>query len=109
MRSLAVDDKGNLLIGSDFKLVDNINSLIQDIKTRLRLVEGEYHFDVEAGMPYFELLQNNNKKTFENEVLNEVLKDNRVKTAKITNSDLKNGKLTLNIEVLTNEGNLIII
>ena len=72
MVSFAVDDKGNLQIGSEIGLIGGINSLIQDIKTRLRLVQGEFHFDIAQGVPYFELLQNNNKASFERAIINEI-------------------------------------
>ena len=102
--SLKVDDNGNLQIGAQFQTVSGREALIQDIKTRLRLVQGEFHFDTDAGMPYFELLQNNNRRAFENEIISEVLKDSRVKNAKISNSELKNGNLKLEIEITTREG-----
>lgn len=105
--SFAVDDKGNLQIGSEIGLISGINSLIQDIKTRLRLVMGEFHFDITQGMPYFELLQNNNKASFERAVINEILKDDRVKTAKILTNEFQNGKLNLEVEILTNENQTI--
>ena len=81
--SFAIDDKGDLKVGSEIELLDGINSLIQDVKTRLRLVEGEYHFRISEGLPYFDMLKFSNKANFERQIINEILKDDRVKTAEI--------------------------
>lgn len=105
--SFAVDDKGDLQIGTEIVTLDGINSLIQDIKTRLRLVAGEFHFDITEGVPYFELLQNNNKASFNQAVKMEILKDDRVKNAEIITNEFTDGKLSLEIEILTNENQIV--
>ena len=107
MVSFAVDDKGNLQVGSEIQTISGIDSLIQDIKTRLRLVQGEFHFDTTKGLPYFELLQNNSKANFERAVITEILKDDRVKTAEIITNEPLKGKLNLEIEITTNENQTI--
>ena len=105
--SFSVDDKGDLKVGSEIELLNGINSLIQDVKTRLRLVEGEFHFKISEGMPYFSLLKNNNKANFERRIITEILKDDRVKTAEIITNEFQKGKLSLEIEITTNENQTI--
>ena len=105
--SFAVDDKGDLKVGSEIELLDGINSLIQDVKTRLRLVEGEYHFRISEGLPYFDMLKFSNKANFERQIINEILKDDRVKTAEIITDEFTKGKLSLEIEITTNENQTI--
>lgn len=105
--SFAVDDKGDLKVGSEIELLDGINSLIQDVKTRLRLVEGEYHFKISEGLPYFDMLKFSNKANFERQIINEILKDDRVKTAEIITDEFTKGKLSLEIEITTNENQTI--
>lgn len=102
--SLKVDNSGNLQVGTEFKTVAGREALIQDIRTRLRLFQGEFHFDIDAGLPYIDMLHNNNRQTFENEIISEILKDSRVKTARINNSELINGKLNIEVEITTQEG-----
>lgn len=105
--SFAIDDKGDLKVGSEIELLDGINSLIQDVKTRLRLVEGEYHFRISEGLPYFDMLKFSNKANFERQIINEILKDDRVKTAEIITDEFTKGKLSLEIEITTNENQTI--
>ena len=105
--SFVVDDKGDLKVGSEIELLDGINSLIQDVKTRLRLVEGEYHFRISEGLPYFDMLKFSNKANFERQIINEILKDDRVKTAEIITDEFTKGKLSLEIEITTNENQTI--
>lgn len=105
--SFAVDDKGDLKVGSEIELLDGINSLIQDVKTRLRLVEGEYHFKISEGLPYFDMLKFSNKANFERQIINEILKDDRVKTAEIITDEFTKGKLSIEIEITTNENQTI--
>ena len=105
--SFAVDDKGNLIIGTEIQTLSGINSLIQDIKTRLRLVQGEFHFDINQGLPYFDMFRNLSKSGFERKIIDEILKDDRVLTATIDKSELLRGNLNLGIIITTKENQTI--
>lgn len=53
MRSLQIDDEGNLIISKgSLSVVDGIKCLAQNIKTRLGLCLGENPFDLEEGIDY---------------------------------------------------------
>lgn len=107
MVSFAIDDKGNLKVGSEITLLNDFDSLVQDIKTRLRLVQGEYHFDITKGLPYFEMFRFSTKATFERQIIDEILKDNRVLTAEIEANEFINGLLNLGIKITTKENKII--
>ena len=105
--SFAVDDSGNLQGGTEFKTLNGIDSLVQDIKTRLRLVQGEYHFDILQGLPYFEMFRTTTKAGFERKIIDEILKDDRVLTAEIDKSEFLQGVLNLGIIIRTKENQVI--
>lgn len=105
--SLKVDDKGNLQIGSEIQTINGIDSLIQDIRTRLRLVQGEYHFDTTQGLPYFDMFLFMTRASFEKRIIEEILKDDRVLNAEITGNEFVKGNLNLSIEITTKENQII--
>lgn len=100
MVSLAVDKKGNLIVGSEFELVKNDNSIVQDIRTRLKLVQSENPFNIDDGIPYFDMMMRNNKKSFENEIYTEIMKDERIKSASVE-AEFKDGVLNMEITIIT--------
>lgn len=54
MRDLMLDVVGDLeIVGGDLPLVDGADQTAQRLRTRLRLIQGEWFLDTEAGLPWF--------------------------------------------------------
>ena len=60
MKSLMLDSNNNLVVSSELMIVEGIEALKQDINNRLKMIQGENIFNLKDGVPYFEVMQNNN-------------------------------------------------
>lgn len=75
-------------------------SLAQDIKTRLGMLEGENPFNIDDGLPYIDLLQDMDKGVLVDTIISAVLEDERVAEV---NDTLLDGVLTLKITPVDGE------
>lgn len=103
MRTLALDEKNNIIATQNWQFLNGIDALRQDIKNKLSMFKNEYPFDTTEGIDYISLLSVNQRDDLQNEILNEILTDSRVKNAKILSSSFDKNKLIFNIEVTTNQ------
>lgn len=54
MRDLMLDSSGDIVVEeNDLALVDGAEQVAQRLRTRLRLIQGEWFLDTEAGLPWF--------------------------------------------------------
>lgn len=102
--SLMVDSSNNLVFGENLFTIDGIDSVKQDIRTRLSMWQGEYPYNVEEGVPYLDILQSANKSLFDATLRQEVLKDDRIQNAEVSVSRVEKGTATIEISGITKEG-----
>lgn len=102
--SLMLDSDNNLLFGDNLFTIDGIDSVRQDVITRLGMWEGEYPYNVSEGVPYLDILQSANKNLFSTTLRQEVLKDDRIQNAEVTLSRVKDGVVTIEINGTTSDG-----
>lgn len=102
--SLMVDSSNNLVFGENLFTVEGIDSVKQDIRTRLSMWQGEYPYNVEEGVPYLDILQSANKTLFEATLRQEALKDDRIQNAEITISRVEDGVVTIGVDGTTKDG-----
>lgn len=102
--SLMIDEKNNLVFGDNLFTVEGIYSVRQDVKTRLRMWNGEYPYNIEEGVPYLDILQSANKSLFDATLRQEVLKDDRIQNAEVSVSRVEKGTATIEVDGITKEG-----
>lgn len=59
MKSLKLDSQNNLIYGTTFFTTEGNERILQDIKTRVGMLKGEYPYDKEKGFDYIGYMQNN--------------------------------------------------
>ena len=99
MITIALDENNNIINASSWQTKSNLEALKQDIKNRLSLFNKEYPFDITKGIDYINLLSMNRQSDLKNAILQEILKDSRVKSAKIKQINHYNNQLVLNFEI----------
>lgn len=107
MKTFKLDDKNNLVVNSDIVLCEGDEALLQDINTKLRLIKGEYPFNINYGLDYFNLIQNNNRAVITETIIKELESDSRISQAIIDKISTSNNTLILNIKIITIEGRVL--
>lgn len=102
--SLRIDENNNLLFGDNLFTIDDLESVVQDIRTRLSMWEGEYPYNTSEGVPYLDILRSANKNLFDATLRQEVLKDDRIQNAEVSVSRVKSGVATIEVRGTTKEG-----
>lgn len=108
-KSLKLDENNNLVFGSNFVLCDGIESLTQDLKTKLDLWKGEFIYNLELGIDYKSLLLNNNIDLLKSSIEDSINDDPRVKSVEITELEVKEGLWNLQAKVTTEEGEVFYV
>lgn len=106
-RSLKVDDKNNLLFGENLFVCEGDEALRQDVKNKLSIWMREYPFDLREGIDYLDILGSGNRNLVVAKLREVLLKDKRIDRVDVAVKDQEMGKLTLEVEILTREGNKI--
>lgn len=104
MKTLALDEKNNLIFESDFQVKDGAEALTQDIKNLLMMFKGEYPFNTSKGISYYELASQNNKQRIENAILERLKQDKRVKSITNLQIDFKKGEMQMSCEINSSVG-----
>lgn len=104
MKTLALDEKNNLIFESDFQVKDGAEALTQDIKNLLMMFKGEYPFNTSKGISYYDLASLNNKQRIENAILERLKQDKRVKSITNLQIDFKNGEMRMSCEINSSVG-----
>ena len=104
MKTLAIDDKNNLIFESDFQLKDGADALSQDIKNLLMMFKGEYPFNTSKGISYYDLASQNNKQRIENAILERLKQDKRVKSITNLQIDFAKGEMQMSCEINSSVG-----
>lgn len=109
MITLKLDKDNNLVVGSEILILEGNDALIQDIRNRLGMFLGEYPFDTTLGVDYIGLFSANNQKEIQNAIIQEVKKDNRVSEAYIEELKNENGRLTIGLKVISQNGDTLYV
>lgn len=109
MNSIALDNNNNIIATKSWQIVSGNDSLRQDIKNRLAMFNKEYPFDINQGIDYITLLSLNRKDDLQNAITKEILKDSRVKSVKVKDLSFNKNRLAFEIEVTTNENEVIYV
>lgn len=83
MITLALDDKNNLTWGFDLATSGGLDAIVQDTRTRLSMLSGEYPYNIDEGVDYYGLLSQNNRNALLRVIKDEILKDNRIHNVEI--------------------------
>lgn len=108
MISFKLDSNNNLIVGTQIVTISGVESVVQDCRTRLNMLLGEYPFDTTQGMDYAGVLNGNNRNALKNAIIAELKKDTRIEYVTITafNVDSK-GKATISIECTLYSGEVV--
>ena len=107
MKTFKLDNKNNIVVNSNIVLLEGNDALLQDINTKLRLIKGEYPFNINDGIDYFNLIQNNNRAFIKEIIIKELLKDSRISQVLVDKLETKGNVLYLNIRIITIYGEVI--
>ena len=108
MTTLALDSKNNLIAFGNFVTRDGINAIVQDIKTLLLMWQKEYPFNLQKGLNYYELVNQNSKSLVKKEITRRIYEDKRI--LNIQSLEVSFEHQTLNIKAIleTTEGVIVI-
>lgn len=107
MQTFKLDNKNNLIVNSNIVLINDNEALLQDINTKLRLIKGEYPFNINDGIDYFNLIQNNNRANIKETIIKELLKDSRISQVIIDKLETNGNTLILDIRIITIDGSVL--
>lgn len=95
-----IDKYGNLVYTqTGLVYTSGVDSTLQTLANRLRLLKKESIYHPDDGMEYHTLIPYNNPALLTKEVTSELKKDKRVIYTHITTKNLKGEQLALNIQV----------
>ena len=113
MITRALDTNGDI-VTSGKQFIEGSEATAQTIKTNLKLFIGEYFRDISIGLPFFEKIavknySSSNESEKENIIKTIIINTNGVKKILTfsSNFDLKTRILLIDVDVLTNFGNVI--
>lgn len=104
MTTLQLDNNNNLVFQSNFLTLSGKEAIRQDIKNLLLMFKGEYPFNVEMGINYYDLLTWNNKDYIKNQIKERVLTDKRIKAIYNLQIGFNQKSLNVNMDLETTEG-----
>ena len=76
--SFKLDKNNNIINNSNFILVSDKDALVQDIKNRLYMYQGEYPYDRNKGIDYISYMRENNEQGLLAAIQSRILEDSRV-------------------------------
>lgn len=110
MKSLMLDSNNNLVVSSELMIVEGIEALKQDINNRLKMIQGENIFNLKDGVPYFEVMQNNNIQNLKNIILQELKEDKRIRSIEVMDFKVNNNQnLNVELKITTKEGDVFYV
>lgn len=104
MRTLQLDNNNNLVFQSNFLTLSGKEAIRQDIKNLLLMFKGEYPFNIDMGINYYDLLTWNNKDYIKNQIKERVLTDKRIKAIYNLQVGFNHKSLNVNMDLETTEG-----
>lgn len=104
MTTLQLDNNNNLIFQSNFLTLSGKEAIRQDIKNLLLMFKGEYPFNIEMGINYYDLLTWNNKDYIKNQIKERVLTDKRIKAIYNLQVGFNQKSLNVNMDLETTEG-----
>lgn len=107
MTSFKLDNGNNIVFNSNIVLVSENEAVAQDAKNRLLMFQTEYPFDLEQGIPYYELAKQNNKAVIENAIIERLLEDTRIKSVNTVRVNFVNKKMEIQSNCTLSNGDTI--
>lgn len=107
MTSFKLDNSNNIVFNSNFVLVSDTEAIAQDAKNRLLMFETEYPFNLDEGIPYYELAKQNNKAVIENAIIERLLEDTRIKSVSTVSVNFINKKMEIQTNCTLANGDTI--
>lgn len=104
MTTLQLDNNNNLVFQNNFLTLSGKEAIRQDIKNLLLMFKGEYPFNIEIGINYYDLLTWNNKDYIKNQIKERVLTDKRIKAIYNLQIGFNQKSLNVNMDLETTEG-----
>lgn len=104
MTTLQLDNNNNLVFQSNFLTLSGKEAIRQDIKNLLLMFKGEYPFNIEMGINYYDLLTWNNKDYIKNQIKERILTDKRIKAIYNLQVGFNQKSLNVNMDLETTEG-----
>lgn len=109
-KSLKLDDNNNLVFAENFILIDDIESLAQDVTNKLDLWKGEFIYNTEIGLDYLEMLRYNNLDLLKSEIEDYISQDERVESTVIAEfRENEDGKIEFRSKITTKEGEVLYV
>lgn len=107
MISLKIDENNNLQFADNFILAEGIEALKQDARNKISMWKGEYPYNINEGIDYLEILKTGNKNLFIAELRQALLSDDRILNVDITIGKVHHGKVTIELAITTQKGEMI--
>lgn len=104
MTTLQLDNNNNLVFQNNFLTLSGKEAIRQDIKNLLLMFKGEYPFNIDMGINYYDLLTWNNKDYIKNQIKERVLTDKRIKAIYNLQVGFNQKSLNVNMDLETTEG-----
>lgn len=99
MKTFKLDSDNNIVFGTDIVLLSEKEALIQDIRNLLLMFKGEYPFDINKGIDYYDLASFNDNQKIQNAVRDRILQDERVKTIENLTISQERGNISVSAEI----------
>lgn len=107
MVSLRVDENNNLLFADNLFIAEGVEALRQDARNKISMWRGEYPYNINEGIDYLEILKTANKNLFIAELKQALLADDRILNVEIKLDKVIEGKVTIDLSITTQKGELI--
>lgn len=107
MVSLKLDNRNNLMFNSNFLTVSENEAVAQDIKNLLLLFKTENPFNLEEGINYYDLANENNRALIEDTIIERILQDGRIKSVKTIVVNFNNMNMNITTQLQLKNGSII--
>lgn len=107
MTTFKLDSYNNLKFESEFELLSGSQALIQDIRNLLLMFKGEFPFNTDLGLDYYAMASNQSKDNIQSLIIDRIKQDERVKSIKNIEVEVKNDNLNLTMQILTSWGEIV--
>lgn len=102
--TLETNNQNNLIFKTNFSKITGIESIKQDIRHRLLMWQTEYPFNINEGLPWYDLANSNDKNALKIAVKKRILEDARIKSVLALEISFLKGELQLVATLKTTEG-----
>lgn len=99
MKTLKLDSNNNIVFGTDFALLEGKEALAQDIRNLLLMWQGEFPFDTEKGIAYYDLLSRRDVGLIENTIRERISEDSRVNSVDSIEITQKDGIMSISATI----------